>query len=238
MLRTGQMILCQALKRHVLFESFSLETLQSQFARQKYREILRTFADNDPKAPFGVHRIVREGAQNGLEPGQWFGPQFISIMLRNLCNRLQPFPDFKILVCLDGNIFLDELRAEVKQRKSVLVLLPIRLGLTSIHRAYLEQVKRHFQISANVGIAGGKDHAALYLIGDENASSVRGSFLYLDPHTIQPSLPSALLNEPNAFPDLPSYHCTEARSLDPEALCTSMAPGFYLRDEAAFESWA
>jgi cysteine protease ATG4 len=126
----------------------------------------------------------------------------------------------------------------MKQKKSLLVLVPVRLGLNSIQRAYLEQVKRHFQISANVGIAGGKDHAALYLVGDENANSPRGSILYLDPHVIQTSLPSVHARDPNFLGDLQTYHCTDARSLDPESLCTSMAPGFYLRDEAAFDAWA
>lgn len=51
-------------------------------------------------------------------------------------------------------------------------------------------------------------------------------------------MPSIHLQDPTYFGDLSSYHCTDARSLDPESLCTSMAPGFYLRDLAAFEGWA
>jgi hypothetical protein len=85
--------------------------LQAQFARQNYRSILRQFADNSGQSAFGVHQIVREAHALGLTPGQWFGPQFVSIVLRNLNDKIRPYPDFKIVVCTDGNIFLDEIKA-------------------------------------------------------------------------------------------------------------------------------
>ena len=60
MLRTGQMILAQAIKRHVLYESFSLEVLKNGFMRKKYIDILRLFAENcinERDSPFGIHSI-------------------------------------------------------------------------------------------------------------------------------------------------------------------------------------
>jgi len=35
-----------------------------------------------------------------------------------------------------------------------------------------------------VGIAGGKDHMALYLVGDEDVHAAKSGFFYLDPHFI------------------------------------------------------
>lgn len=151
MLRTGQMILCQAIKRHVLYESFSLEAMPNAFMRRKYLDILRLFAENcsdERQSPFGIHSICQEGRALGLVPGQWYGPQMISITLRNICNRLEPVQGFGIHVCLDSNIFLDEIRRQIVQkRKALFVLIPTRLGLDSIQQAYLDQVKYHFQIS-------------------------------------------------------------------------------------------
>ena len=126
----------------------------------------------------------------------------------------------------------------MSKRKALLVLVPTRLGLDSIQQAYLDQVKYHFQIPQNVGIAGGKDHMALYLVGDEDANTKSSSFFYLDPHIIQPSVPSGELDANNLLSHLASYHCTDLRSLDPDHMCASMAPGFYLRDESSFEKWA
>jgi hypothetical protein len=39
-----------------------------------------------------------------------------------------------------------------------------------------------FQIYENVGIAGGKDHMALYLVGVESIFSEDAGLFYLDPH--------------------------------------------------------
>ena len=44
-------------------------------------------------------------------------------------------------------------------------MVPIRLGLDSIQKTYLNQVKSIFKFKHNVGIAGGKDNEAYYLIG-------------------------------------------------------------------------
>ena len=55
----------------------------------------------------------------------------ISIVLRNLADRYN-IPNFKIHVCLDGMILLNQIEAHIKLKKSVLVLIPIRLGLDSI----------------------------------------------------------------------------------------------------------
>ena len=41
----------------------------------------------------------------------------------------------------------------------------------------------------------------------------------------------------NFFPYLNSYHCTDLKILEPDQMCTSLATGFYIRDEESFESW-
>ena len=41
----------------------------------------------------------------------------------------------------------------------------------------------------------------------------------------------------NFFPFLNSYHCTDLKILEPDQMCTSLATGFYIRDEESFEEW-
>ena len=190
MLRTGQMILFQALKRHLFGESFKLEMLSDSEISVRYLNLLRLFMDNCPPGPllsvcpFGIHSIAAEGRQQNIQPGQWYGPQMISIVFRNICDKFQPVPNFKIHVCLDGVIIFEEIAQLITQGNSVMVLIPVRLGLDSIQPEYLSQVKDLFEITENVGIAGGQDYKALYLVGLEDLANPKGGMIYLDPHFI------------------------------------------------------
>ena len=82
--------------------------------------------------PFGIHSISAEGRLNSITPGQWYGPQAISIVLRNVLQKLDPVYNFRMHVCLDGSIFLDELEEIAKKQISIFILIPIRLGIDSI----------------------------------------------------------------------------------------------------------
>lgn len=200
MLRTGQMILMEALKRHVFKQEFSLEMLKEPEAKEKYYSILQMFMDNPPVddvdvCPFGIQNIAREAQESlNIRPGQWFGPQMISVVLGNLCNRIRPVDNFEVHVSLDGNIFLDKIKTQLVDAKaSLLVLVPIRLGLDSIQAAYLNQLKAVFKFTQNVGIAGGRDQEAFYLVGLDNADledeANPASYYYLDPHVVQRAVP-------------------------------------------------
>jgi cysteine protease ATG4 len=184
----------------------------------------------------------------------------ISVALRNLCNRIKPVDGFEIHACLDGNIFLDQISGKiVDSQASLLVLVPIRLGIDSIQAAYLTQIKSLFQFESNVGIAGGRDREAYFLVGLDNAELGEDeedstSFYYLDPHMIQRSVPAdwrlksaaddeVVLGSPKRtlgglHQAVSTYHCSELRTLDAPKMCNSLAAGFYLRDAASFDMWA
>jgi hypothetical protein len=80
MLRTGQMILMQALKRHVLQQEFKIEMFGDESLSAKYFDLLQLFMDNPPAddhdlCPFGIHNIAKEAKESlNINPGQWFGP--------------------------------------------------------------------------------------------------------------------------------------------------------------------
>jgi len=91
------MILCQAVKRHVLGDAFTIDDLYLERVLDQYLGILNKFTDNIPRGqkppPFGIHSICEEGRKNlNLAPGEWYGPQMISLVLRNLNNTLNPIP--------------------------------------------------------------------------------------------------------------------------------------------------
>jgi hypothetical protein len=99
---------------------------------------MKMFMDNTPAGPltsycpFGIHSICEEGLKHNIKPGQWYGPQMISIVLRNICDKMKPIEKFKIHVCLDGTICMDQIEEYIDQGQSVLVMIPTRLGLDSI----------------------------------------------------------------------------------------------------------
>ncbi|VDL64725.1 unnamed protein product [Nippostrongylus brasiliensis] len=67
--------------------------------------------------------------------------------------------------------------------RPLLLLVPLRLGLTSINRCYLPAIENFFKLDSCVGIIGGRPNHALYFIG------IAGDrLIYLDPHYCRPSV--------------------------------------------------
>jgi len=66
-----------------------------------------------------------------------------------------PVPNFKIIVCNDGNIFLDKIEKKLMEGNSLLLGVPLRLGIDKIQKEYLDSLKEVFTLKENVGIAGG-----------------------------------------------------------------------------------
>ena len=99
-----------------------------------------------------------------------------------LNKKFQPYQDFEIVVCNEGNVYLDKIEKHIFNKnspKSVFVTIPVRLGLASIAQEYLESVKEVFNFSSNVGMCGGKEHSALFFVGFSNPD-----LIYLDPHYV------------------------------------------------------
>ena len=91
MLRSGQMMLAQALVLHWLGRDWRLtssagldlnpgERWQSE---RLYRAIIAVFADSADSraAPLSLHNMVRLGQCSGKGPGDWFGPHTVAHLL-------------------------------------------------------------------------------------------------------------------------------------------------------------
>lgn len=101
----------------------------------KYCRILSMFMDNitdSEQSPFGIHQIAEVGYQFKKQPGDWYGPQAISNVLKQLNNDIKPVPGFAMVVCNDGNVFLDKILKPIEEGQSVFVSIPVRLGLNTI----------------------------------------------------------------------------------------------------------
>lgn len=113
--------------------------------------------------------------------------------------------------------------------RPLVLLIPLRLGLTDINEAYIETLKQCFMLPQSLGVIGGKPNSAHYFIG-----FVGEELIYLDPHTTQPAVEPG--DDSQVADD--SYHCQHPPcrmhicELDP-----SIAAGFFCQTEDDFDEW-
>ncbi len=84
MLRSGQMVLAQALLTHYLGRQWRWKGSQSDKEDMIHRMIVKWFAD-DPNigcSPFSVHQLVKFGEDMGKKPGDWYGPASVAHLLK------------------------------------------------------------------------------------------------------------------------------------------------------------
>ncbi|CAF4581302.1 unnamed protein product, partial [Rotaria sp. Silwood1] len=108
---------------------------------------------------------------------------------------------------------------------SVLILVPLRLGLNELDLIYEDYLKAALKLSQTVGIIGGSPRHAVYIIGFQD-----DNFINLDPHFIQTTV--NVLE--NTF-DTSSYSCSAPKILTAKKMDPNCTLGFYCRDKADFE---
>jgi len=223
MLRSGQMILAEALNMHLLGKKPSDNKIADVHSK-----ILRMFED-DPNSHYSIHKIAQLGTKYGKKIGEWFGPSTICQVLGALLSYYSP-ENLATYVSNDSVLYLDEIR-DVCQHgtnwKSVFIVVPLRLGLDSINEIYIPSIKKVFHIPQSLGIIGGKPRSAMYFVGYQDYS-----LFYLDPHTVQPTVS---VKEDQFAAE--SFHCTVPQKMLLSSIDPSMALGFYCRDKADFDDF-
>ncbi|KAG8548732.1 hypothetical protein GDO81_024391, partial [Engystomops pustulosus] len=147
MLRCGQMIFAQALIcRHIGREW----RWDKKGATGEYLRILTAFLDKKDSY-YSIHQIAQMGVGEGKYIGQWYGPNTVAQVLScdsgPLCNGYAGAPDSHRLW------------------KPLVLLIPLRLGLSEINEAYIETLKHCFMLPQSLGVIGGRPNSAHYFIG-------------------------------------------------------------------------
>ncbi|KAK7091036.1 hypothetical protein V1264_010753 [Littorina saxatilis] len=112
--------------------------------------------------------------------------------------------------------------------QSLLLIIPLRLGLTDINPIYFEALKKCLSLPHSVGIIGGKPNHAHWFIG-----YVGDELVYLDPHTSQPACDLDDPEERSAGDE--SYHCRFPSRMNMSRLDPSIAVGFFCDTEKDFD---
>lgn len=166
MIRTMQTMLCYTLIKHS-------ESHKLNFTRN---EIIKMFIDNTEN-PFSIHNICEVGSYLGTIPGKWFSPSISAYSLKLIVNE-GPIPNIRVVVTNDINIPVDNIAELLESNNSVLLLVPIRLGIENINPLYYDFLRLLPKINEFVGIGGGKPKSSFYFYG----MNTNGNMTYLDPH--------------------------------------------------------
>ncbi|XP_072540172.1 cysteine protease ATG4B isoform X2 [Salminus brasiliensis] len=160
-----------------------------------------------------------------------------TVVIEEIKRLCMPWLDFERGACAEPegppemNGYLEGACALAEEAlwKPLVLLIPLRLGLSDINEAYIETLKQCFMMPQSLGVIGGKPNSAHYFIG-----FVGEELIYLDPHTTQPAVEPC---ESSHIQD-DSYHCQHPPcrmhicELDP-----SIAAGFFCQTEDDFDDW-
>eukprot|EP01088_Endostelium_zonatum_P003316 TRINITY_DN1452_c0_g1_i2.p1 TRINITY_DN1452_c0_g1~~TRINITY_DN1452_c0_g1_i2.p1 ORF type:complete len:401 (-),score=104.33 TRINITY_DN1452_c0_g1_i2:18-1220(-) len=276
MLRSGQMLLSQALIYHYFGRSFRIFDLlrnsddsddnNNRDAKiQRYFNILDSFIDY-PDKPYSIHNIAEGGLRFGKDIGEWFGPATIAQVLEGLVEQqFDIYHEFCMYVSVDSCVYLDRVQdlcsrsnfnsnsnnkgkekegdreeeqeeEENKNWKSMLIVIPVRLGLDKLNDIYVNILKEMFKFPQSMGILGGKPRSSYYFIGCQDES-----ILYLDPHVLQATVSSNFEEEKKKGGEegsvFNSYYCSNPKKMSFLELDPSMAFAFYCKTRRDFEDW-
>ncbi|KAL7010050.1 Cysteine protease atg4 [Cystobasidiomycetes sp. EMM_F5] len=198
MLRTGQSLLANALAAVHLGRNWQRGMpgsvkIEGQDSRNfgRYVRLLSLFMDDPDNSlcPFSVHQFAAEGEKLGKNVGEWFGPSTAAGAIKALTSGWSP-ADLGVLVAYDTTVYQDQIFSAAADpsasspswSRPVLILVPLRLGITGVNPIYQQSIKHFFSLPQCVGIAGGRPSSSYYFVAAQGSDLV-----YIDPHHTKPA---------------------------------------------------
>lgn len=242
MLRSGQMLLAQALVCHFLGRSWRWTPDKPiQNAREfqedcQHRTIIKWFGDKSSvNSPLSIHQMVKLGESLGKKAGDWYGPASVAHCLKAVMvaarNENYEFDNLEVYVAQDSTIYLQDVYTLCRKPdgswKSLIMLVPVKLGTDKLNPIYGPCLTSLLTLEYCIGVIGGKPKHSLYFIGYQD-----DRLIHLDPHYCQEMVD---VWQPNF--SLTSFHCRSPRKMPIQKMDPSCCIGFYLATEKHLETF-
>ncbi|XP_064477281.1 cysteine protease ATG4D-like [Ornithodoros turicata] len=235
MLRSGQMILAQALLNHMTSRQWRWNSKHSEANDFLHRYILKWFGDK-PGNHFSLHELIRAGHQGGKKAGDWYGPSSVAYILKDVVAEAArhelKLKDLCIYVAQDCTVYLEDVAALCTSNgttawRSVILLVPVRLGGDKMNEAYVPCVQAMLASKSCIGIIGGRPRHSLYFLGYQE-----DKVIYMDPHYCQDVVDTHTTDF-----SVESFHCSWPRKMSFARMDPSCTIGFYCKTRHEFDSF-
>ncbi|XP_076292091.1 autophagy-related 4b isoform X1 [Lasioglossum baleicum] len=242
MLRSGQMMLAQALVCHFLGREWRwqpdqpIKTEQQQLDEYHHRLIIKSFGDLPERiSPFSIHALVSLGALWGKRAGDWYGPSSVAHLLcravEHAAEHHPVFSNLAVYVAQDCAVYLEDVESVCQTAddkwKSLILFVPLRLGADKLNPIYASCLTHLLTLETCIGVIGGRPRHSLYFIGFQEDKLIN-----LDPHYCQETVDVLKDNFP-----LTSFHCTSPRKMLISKMDPSCCVGFYFHTKVQFTSF-
>lgn len=242
MLRSGQMLLAQALVCHFLGRSWrwaSDKPIQNAREFQEdclHRMIIKWFGDKSSvNSPLSIHEMVSLGETLGKKPGDWYGPASVAHCLKAVVSAASKenyeFDNITVYVAQDSTVYVQDVyslcRKVNKPWTSLILLVPVKLGTDKLNPIYGPCLTSLLTLEFCIGIIGGRPKHSLYFVGYQD-----DRLIHLDPHYCQEMVD---VWQPNF--SLTSFHCRSPRKMPINKMDPSCCIGFYFATERHFQTF-
>ncbi|KAF7393293.1 cysteine protease ATG4D-like [Vespula maculifrons] len=242
MLRSGQMMMAQALVYHFLgrdwrwYPDQTIKTDEQNEEEKKHRMIIKWFGDQPgPHSPLSIHKLVSLGAQSGKQIGDWYGPGSVAHLLsqavKSAAEIHKEFSNLCVYVAQDCAVYLDDVKklceTPNESWRSLVLLVPLRLGTDKLNPTYIPCLTKLLELEFCIGIIGGRPRHSLYFIGYQE-----DKLIHLDPHYCQESVDMS-----KEMFSLSTFHCTSPRKMVLSKMDPSCCIGFYIHDKSSFDEF-
>ncbi|KAL3848532.1 hypothetical protein ACJMK2_019383 [Sinanodonta woodiana] len=126
---------------------------------------------------------------------------------------------------VNSSISVHKKEVDITKWKPLLLVIPLRLGLTETNAVYVESLKCCLSFRQSVGLIGGKPNHAHWFIG-----YVGDELIFLDPHLTQNAVD---IDDPDSTDT--SFHCDHSSRMKILELDPSVALGYFCESEADFD---